>query len=32
VITIEGDDPKVGFDGEAGRVSVLRMETGSDCA
>jgi hypothetical protein len=30
VLTIEGDDAKVGFDGEAGGVSVLRMEAGSE--
>jgi hypothetical protein len=30
VITVQGDNAKVGFDGEAGGVSVLRMETGSE--
>jgi hypothetical protein len=29
-LTIEGDEAKVGFDGEAGGVSVLRMEAGSE--
>ena len=28
-LTVVGDDAKVGFDGEAGGVSVLRMESGS---
>jgi hypothetical protein len=31
-LTIHGDDAKVGFDGETGGVSVLRMEAGSGCA
>jgi hypothetical protein len=30
VITVDGDDAKVGFDGDDGGVSVLRMETGSE--
>jgi len=30
VVAVEGDDAKVGFDGEAGGVSVLRMEAGSE--
>jgi hypothetical protein len=30
VVTVDGDDAKVGFDGEDGGVSVLRMETGSE--
>jgi hypothetical protein len=32
VITVQGDDAKVGFDGEAGGVSVLRMEAAASCA
>jgi hypothetical protein len=30
VLTVEGNTAKVGFDGEAGGVSVLRMEAGSE--